>query len=54
MPGDVELRLGELALYIAHNSQNDPNFGKTKLVKLLAFTDFVSYERRQRPITGAT
>jgi hypothetical protein len=47
-------KLSELIVYIARRSNDDPNFGKTKLLKLLAFTDFLAYGRRRRPVTGAT
>jgi uncharacterized phage-associated protein len=46
-------RLRELILYIADKSANDPNFGSTKLNKILYFSDFVSFRDRGRPITGA-
>jgi hypothetical protein len=49
----VEQRLGELMLYIAQQSQNDPTFGKTKLLKLLAHADFLAYERMGKSLTGA-
>ena len=46
-------RLGELMLYIAKRSQFDPNFGGTKLNKILFYADFTSFGRHGRPITGA-
>lgn len=46
-------RLGELMLYIAKKSQFDPNFGGTKLNKILYYADFVSFGRSGKPITGA-
>jgi hypothetical protein len=46
-------KLGELIVYIARRSNEDPNFGKTKLLKLLAFTDFLAFGRRGEPVTGA-
>jgi hypothetical protein len=49
-----EGKLKELILYIARKSENDPNFGKTKLIKLLAWSDFLAYGRMGAPLTGAT
>jgi hypothetical protein len=49
-----EGRLKELILYIARRSENDPNFGKTKLIKLLAWSDFLAYGRLGESLTGAT
>lgn len=50
----VDHRLGELILYIAKRSTNDRWFGKVKLAKLLAFSDFYAFGRIGNPITGAT
>lgn len=47
-------KLRELALYIADRSVDDPNFGATKLNKLLFFSDFLAYGQYGAPITGAT
>lgn len=47
-------KLGELMIYISRRSADDPNFGKTKLMKLLAFTDFLAFGRTGEPVTGAT
>lgn len=49
-----ETKLGELVLYISRRSDDDSYFGKTKLVKLLAFIDFAAFGRSGEPITGAT
>jgi hypothetical protein len=49
-----EHKLKELVIYIAKKSEDDPNFGKTKLLKLLAYSDFRAFQRYGRPITGAT
>ena len=46
-------RLGELMLYVAKRCQFDPNFGGTKLNKILFYSDFCSFGRRGKPITGA-
>jgi hypothetical protein len=45
-------RLGELMLYVAKKSQFDPNFGGTKLNKILFYADFVAYGRSGKPVTG--
>lgn len=45
-------RLKELILYIAKESEGDPNFGATKLNKLLFFADFLAYLNLGKPITG--
>lgn len=44
----------ELLLYIAERSEDDPNFGKTKLNKILFYTDFLAYGIFGRSVTGAT
>jgi hypothetical protein len=49
-----ESKLKELVVYIANESKDDPAFGKTKLLKLLAYADFAAYKRLGRPITGAS
>jgi hypothetical protein len=45
-------KLAELILYIAQQSEHDRHFGKTKLLKLLAYADFEAYRRLGRSITG--
>ena len=50
---DPDRRLAELILYIAEKCERDPNFGATKLNKILAFADFSAYFETGRPITGA-
>ncbi len=50
---DPDRRLAELILYIAEKCARDPNFGATKLNKILAFADFSAYFETGRPITGA-
>lgn len=42
----------ELILHIAEQSENDRNFGATKLNKLLFYADFLFYLRNRRSITG--
>src|SRR4051794_10218865 len=51
---ESDRRLGELILYIARRSQADRWFGKVKLAKLLAFSDFYAFGHVREPITGAT
>ena len=46
-------RLRELILYISERSSSDIKFGATKLNKILYYSDFVSFKRYGRPITGA-
>jgi len=49
-PDDEKLR--ELILYVSTLSENDPNFGATKLNKLLFYTDFLAYQKFGSAITG--
>lgn len=46
-------RLRQLILYIAEQLKSDPNFGKTKLAKVLYFADFEAYRRYGKSITGS-
>lgn len=48
-----EAKFRELLLYIAERSVGDDKFGKTKLNKLLYFSDFLAYGIFGKPITGA-
>lgn len=48
-----EHKFGELMLYIADRSVDDPDFGATKLNKILFFSDFMAYEQFGKSITGA-
>lgn len=43
----------ELLLFIAEESVDDPNFGKTKLNKVLYYVDFLAYGAFGQPVTGA-
>lgn len=45
-------RLRQLILFVADRCQADPNFGMTKLVKILYRADFESFARFGRSITG--
>lgn len=47
-------KLREAILYVALRSEGDPNFGKTKLFKVLFYGDFGYYAQTGRAITGAT
>ena len=49
-PDDEKLR--ELILYVSTLSEYDPNFGATKLNKLLFYTDFLAYQKFGSAITG--
>ena len=52
---DLQLdKLTEAVVYLVSGSQNDPNFGETKLVKLLYYADCAAYLQTGEPITGAT
>ena len=42
----------ELIIYVSTLSAQDPNFGATKLNKLLFYTDFLAYQRFGTAITG--
>lgn len=42
----------ELILYIAQESEYDPNFGATKLNKILFFCDFLFYREHGHSISG--
>jgi len=44
-------RLRELILYVAQECAADPAFGKTKLYKVLFYTDFTAYARLGHSIT---
>jgi Protein of unknown function (DUF4065) len=43
----------ELVLYVAERSLDDPKFGKTKLAKLLFYSDFFAHGYLGSSITGA-
>ena len=49
-----ELKFREMILYIAERTMDDPNFGKTKMAKTLWISDFLSFIRNGKPISGAT
>jgi Protein of unknown function (DUF4065) len=45
-------RFRELIIYVAKQCENDPNFGATKLNKILYHSDFRAFERFGTPLTG--
>jgi len=45
-------KLKELILHIAETCKDDPEFGATKLNKILFFADFLAYGINQKSITG--
>jgi hypothetical protein len=45
-------KLRQLALYVAHRSENDPRFGRVKFNKILFYCDFMHYLKTGRSITG--
>ena len=47
-------KLAEAVVYLCKRSSEDPNFGETKLVKLLFFADCDAFEHSGTPITGST
>ena len=47
-------KLIESVIYLCHHSADDPNFGVTKLVKLLYYADCDAYLKYGEPITGNT
>lgn len=51
-PYDAD-KFKELIVYVADRSQDDPRFGKTKLNKILFFSDFTAYGTQGKSITGA-
>jgi hypothetical protein len=42
----------ELVLYVSSKCLDDPTFSRTKLLKILFYSDFESYGRYGHPITG--
>lgn len=48
-----EQKFKNLILYIAQRSEDDPNFGATKINKILFFADFDAFAKTGKPITGA-
>jgi len=48
-----EDKFKELILYVAQKCANHEKYGKTKLNKILFFSDFITYAKRGESITGA-
>ena len=44
----------EAVIHLCAHSVDDPDFGETKLVKLLYYADNAAYQSRGAPITGTT
>lgn len=49
-----ETKLAELLLYVAHEVQDDPTAGATKINKILFFSEFAHYRQHLVPITGVS
>jgi len=47
-----ESRLKALVVYISHQCLDDPTYSRTKLFKVLFYSDFEAYGRHGAPITG--
>jgi hypothetical protein len=47
-----EMRLKSLVVYISHQCLDDPTYSRTKLFKILFYSDFEAYGRHGTPITG--
>ena len=54
MTGFDQGRFEALVLWIAHETKDDPNFGRTKLAKVLFYSDFDAFREDGAPMTGAT
>jgi hypothetical protein len=52
MPKPDDEKFRELILYIAKRCEGDPYFGKTKLNKILFYSDFAAYAELGEAITG--
>ena len=53
-PSPVDLKLGELVLYLARHSHDDIRFDRVKLGALLFSIDFEHHRQIGNPVTGAT
>lgn len=53
MTPQVQERFEELVLYIAWQTRGDPSFGRTKLAKVLFYSDLAAYAEEGQPLTGA-
>lgn len=55
MPDEFDpRRFEDLVLYVAHQTANDEQFGRTKLAKVLFYSDFAVYRDQGRSLSGAT
>ncbi len=54
MTGFDRKRFEALVLYIAHRRREDERFGRTKMAKVLFYSDFSVYQDQGKPLTGAT
>lgn len=54
MTGFDRERFEGLILYIAHRRRDDVRFGRTKMAKVLFYSDFSIYEDQGESLTGAT
>ena len=54
MPRLDRQRFEVLILYIAHRRRDDVRFGRTKMAKVLFYSDFSVYQDQGVPLTGAT
>lgn len=48
----MDKKCAEMVLYIAQQSEDDPDFGATKLNKILLNVDFIHYAQKGAPISG--
>jgi hypothetical protein len=54
MAGFDRNRFEALVLYVAHRRRDDERFGRTKMAKVLFYSDFSIYQDQGEPLTGAT
>ncbi len=54
MAGFDRNRFEALVLHVAHRRRDDERFGRTKLAKVLFYSDFSIYQDQGEPLTGAT
>ncbi len=54
LPGGNMRRMKEAILYIASKCKDNETYGAIKLNKILYYSDFRSFERGGRPLTGET
>lgn len=49
-----QAKFNELVLYILRKTEDDPEFGRTKVAKVLFYSDFEAYAEHGESITAAT